>query len=89
MINNETYRYVSYVVEDNQWEGTEGTAWDDVSGKVIDKGMVEKAGKEEIEEFHTHGVYTKTELSECIKETGKAPAKVRWIDINKRGRGKS
>ena len=45
--------------------------------------MVEKARREEIEDFHKHGVYTMTELSECIKETGQAPVNVRWIDIDK------
>ena len=64
-------------------EGIEGTAWDDVSGKVLDKEMVHQARKEEIDEFHKHEVYTQTELAECWKETGKAPVKVRWIDINK------
>ena len=54
-----------------------------MSGKVLDKEKVKKARTEEIEEFHTHKVYTKVEVPECTRETGTAPAKVRWIDINK------
>ena len=34
-------------------------------------------------EYHKHDVYTQTYISECIKETGKPPIKVGWIDINK------
>ena len=82
-IKNKRDRYASFVVEDNQWEGTEGMAWDDVSGKVLDKDMVRKARQEEIDEYHKHEVYTKVEVAECWKGTGKAPVQVRWIDINK------
>ena len=55
------------------------------SHKVLWDGLTDfqRIRKEEIDEFHKHEVYTKTELSECWKETGKAPVKVRWIDINK------
>ena len=72
-----------YVVEENQWADLEGPAWDGVSGKVLDKGMVRKARQEELDEYHTHRVYTKTDISECWKETGQSPVKVRWLDINK------
>ena len=84
-INDEYDRYVSYVVDSEDWEGLEGMAWDDVSGKILDQDMVKAARKEEIEEYHKHEVYTKTEIGECWKETGKAPIKVKWIDINKGG----
>ena len=30
-----------------------------------------------------HGVYRKVPMEECWSETGKAPIKVRWLDINK------
>ena len=58
-------------------------AWDDVSGKALDPGMVKEARKEEMEEFRKHEVYEKVPIEECKKATGKAPIPVRWIDINK------
>ena len=42
-----------------------------------------EARKEEIDQYHEHDVYTKADIDECMKETGKPPIKVRWIDINK------
>ena len=39
--------------------------------------------KEEIEEYHEHGVYVKMPLEECMEKTGQKPIQVRWIDINK------
>ena len=58
-------------------------AWDGVAGQVLDKELVRKARTGDIDEYHTHQVYTKTDVPECWTETGKAPVKVRWIDINK------
>ena len=82
-IINRCDRYVSFVSEESTWEGTDGMAWDDVSGKILDKDMVQKARQEEINEYHKHEVYTKVAIGESWKETGKPPVQVRWIDINK------
>ena len=81
-IRNKWDRYVSFVSEENAWEGIDGMAWDDVSGKVLDKEMVQRARQEEIDEYRMHEVYTKVAISESWKETGKPPVQVRWIDIN-------
>ena len=58
-------------------------AWDDVTGKRLSIDGVRKAREEEIFEFRKHGVYIKASIEECYKVTGKAPLKIRWIDINK------
>ena len=42
-----------------------------------------KARHEEIYEYHTHHVYTKTDASECWKEDEKSPVKESWLDITK------
>ena len=57
--------------------------WDDVSGEQFDGDMVDKARKEELEEFKKHQVYEKVPIKECWDNTGKAPIGTRWIDINK------
>ena len=36
-----------------------------------------------MKEFKKHGVYVKVPRQQCIDQTGKAPIKVRWLDINK------
>jgi hypothetical protein len=41
------------------------------------------ARMEEIEEFRKRRVYEKVPLKQCMERTGKAPIKVRWVDINK------
>ena len=38
---------------------------------------------EEIEQVRKHGVYKKVPIEQCVKETGKKPIRVRWLDINK------
>jgi hypothetical protein len=35
------------------------------------------ARKEEIDEYHKHGVYKKVPISQCRKETGKEPIGIR------------
>ena len=42
-----------------------------------------KARKDEIAYFRQTGVYEKVDVSESLKETGKAPIAVRWVDIYK------
>ena len=58
-------------------------AWDDVTGKRLRIDGVRRARNEEIIEFKKHGVYIKVPIEECYRVTGKAPLKIRWIDINK------
>ena len=60
----------------------EAEAFDDVSGAKLDKDLVEKARREEIEYFHQKEVYEKITRAEA-KRRGIKVVKVRWIDINK------
>ena len=56
---------------------------DDVSGKMLDTGLVRLARAEEMEVFAAHEVYTKVPIEEAWTVSGKAPIGTRWIDINK------
>ena len=38
---------------------------------------------DEIKQLHSHDVYEKVPIEECWRSTGRAPVKVRWLDINK------
>ena len=61
----------------------EKTAWDDQTGEALDWDGVVKARAEEMDEFRRRKVYRKVPLKECWDKTGKAPIKIRWVDINK------
>ena len=61
----------------------DGKYWEEASGKELKREWVIKARVEEMSEFRKHGVYRKVPREECIRETGRAPIKVRWRDINK------
>ena len=71
----------SHALHETGCEGME--AFDDLSGRSLDPGLMVKARREEIQYFRDMGVYEKVDLGECWKETGKAPIAVRWVDINK------
>ena len=60
-----------------------GDFWDDVSGARLNKQKIKEARLEEIKQLYKHKVYKKVPLSQCWEETGKAPIKVKWLDINK------
>ena len=57
--------------------------WDNVTGLPLVAWRVEQARKEEIEFFRKQGVYEKVWRTTCYGRTGKAPVKVRWVDVNK------
>jgi hypothetical protein len=57
--------------------------WDDVSGEPLDPDLVRKARAEEMDEIRKHGVYKKVKRGIAWEATGKAPIKVRWVDVNK------
>ena len=61
----------------------EKSAWDDQTGEQLDWDMVIRARAEEMDEFRKHKVYRKVAIKECWDVTGKAPIKIRWVDINK------
>ena len=62
-------------------------AWDDVTGNELDAKLTLKARREEMEQFHKHGVYEKVKEEVCWAVPGKAPIGSRWIDINKGDEG--
>ena len=69
-------------VEEDQPEELE-PAWDDVVGAQLEVDKAKKARAEEVEYIRRLKLYTKVHASERWRNTGKAPIKVRWIDINK------
>ena len=70
---------VVMAVEESRWE----EVYDNLSGAVLDKDMVQEARREEMAEVYKHGVYEKVSIEECYEKTGKAPIGTRWVDVNK------
>ena len=60
-----------------------GNFWDEMSGKQLNAEEARAARLDEIKQFHSHEVYEKVPIEECWNSTGKAPVKVKWVDINK------
>ena len=54
-----------------------------MSGKALRPELVRKVRQEEIEYFKAMKVFDKVPISEGIKNTGKQPIGVRWVDVNK------
>ena len=61
----------------------EGNFWDEVSGNQLNSEEVIAARLDEIKQLYSHDVYDKVPVAECWNSTGRAPVKVKWIDINK------
>ena len=59
------------------------TFHDDITGARLETDLIITARAEEMSEFRKHGVYKLVKISECLKNTGKTPVGVRWVDINK------
>ena len=57
--------------------------WDDVSGKALRKELVEEARAEEMATVKRMQVWIKVDRDRCIRETGRPPIKLRWVDVNK------
>lgn len=53
------------------------TAWDDVSGAVLDPRKVRQARREELKYVHKMSLYKKVPTSECLQRTGNQPISVR------------
>ena len=47
--------------------------WDDIIGKELETTLVEKARKEEMDEYNKHNVYAKVPIHECWATTGNHP----------------
>ena len=65
--------------QDNEFE----KAWDDVIGVEFDAEMAKAARKEEVDYIRKMRLYRNVSEEECWRVTGKAPIKVRWVDISK------
>ena len=60
-----------------------GQYWDEITNKKLEKKFVEDARLDEMKGLYQYGVYEKVNIAECHEKTGKAPIRVRWLDINK------
>ena len=54
-----------------------------MTGEKLEWEGVQKARYEEIQEIYKRKVCRKVPIKDCWDKTGKAPIKVRWLDINK------
>ena len=61
-----------------------GRCFDEVSGRELEAKGVAKARVEELIEVAKHRVYDKVPIAQCYDDTGAAPIRVRWLDINKK-----
>ena len=76
-------RVVAFVTCESPERLVAQTYWDDLSGRQLIPGMVQRARQDEMGELAKHQVYTKVPLSECWRNTGKEPIGTRWVDVNK------
>ena len=61
----------------------ERTCYDEDTGVVLPKDLVEKAEKEELEEYRKFNAYVEDDDENCVKITGKRPVGARFRTINK------
>ena len=57
--------------------------WDDANGGWLDPKLVRAARAEELAAIKSYKVYEKRPIEECLRETGKKPMAIRWVDTNK------
>ena len=71
--------------EDYNWlkEAEEEAFWDDMSGEMLNPQGVKAARQEELEYARRYEVFDIVDVKRCWERTGKAPIKVRWVDVNK------
>ena len=65
--------------EEPQWK----SLWDDLISRELRKDMFEAARAEELSVVRKMEVWLKVRCEECFQATGRAPIKLRWVDINK------
>ncbi len=70
-------------------EGEELAAWtakatyDEITGAELPPALVQQARAEEIAFMIDWGVWEQALISDCWRETGKAPIGSKWVDVNK------
>jgi len=57
--------------------------YDDTTGLELDPDLVREARQEEIDFFHSKGVYKLVRRAVAFARTGKAPITIRWVYVNK------
>lgn len=72
-----------YKVLEESYDEELEKAWDDVTGAELNPAKVQVARQEEISYIRKMKLHRKVPEEECWNNTGKAPMKLRRIDINK------
>jgi hypothetical protein len=62
---------------------TAGEVYDEITGAALAPELVRQARAEEIKFMLDWGVWTRALVTDCWKETGKAPIGSKWVDVNK------
>ena len=57
--------------------------YDNVTGRPLETQRVLEARAEEIKYYKDKTIYIKVPRAKCFEKTGKAPIRVRWVDVNK------
>jgi hypothetical protein len=57
--------------------------YDEITGAALPPGLVRQARAEEVQFMLDWGVWERALVSDCWRETGKAPIGSKWVDVNK------
>jgi hypothetical protein len=60
-----------------------GETYDEITGAVLPPDLVRQARAEEIKFMLDWGVWERALVTDCWRETGKAPIGSKWVDVNK------
>ncbi len=60
-----------------------GEVWDEITGAALSPELVRQARAEEIKFMLDWGVWERARVTDCWRETGKAPIGSKWVDVNK------
>ena len=61
----------------------EKQTFDEITGAVLPADLVKQARAEEVKFMLEWGVWERALISDCWRETGKAPIGSKWVDVNK------
>ena len=60
-----------------------GEVYDEITGAELPAELVRQARAEEVKFMLDWGVWERAPISDCWKETGRAPIGSKWVDVNK------
>jgi hypothetical protein len=60
-----------------------GETYDEITGAVLPPDLVRQARAEEIKFMLNWGVWERALITDCWRETGRAPIGSKWVDVNK------